>query len=74
MYIQYIRLPLDRFFVQVLLFAGHKVGSLDAGLHAGRNLAREDASKSVEATFVAGGHHLTDVHHQRTLFVAVFHG
>lgn len=62
---------LDGLLVQVLLLAGHKVGAHDAGLHARRHLAGEDAAERVEATLVSGRHHFWDVHHERRVRVAV---
>ncbi len=65
---------LDGFLVKVVLLAGDVVGSLDADLHSGGDCAREDTAEGEEARLVSGGHHLGDVHHQRTLGVAVLDG
>merc|ERR1712080_115045 len=50
--------PLNGFLVQVLLLSWDEVRSIDSGLHASGDLAREDTSEGVEAALVAGGDHL----------------
>lgn len=62
---------LDGLFIQILLLSGSVVGAHDAGLLAGGDLAGEDTTEGVETTFVGGGHHLGDVHHQGTVGIAV---
>jgi len=64
---------LDGLLVQVLLLARNIVGSHDADLQAGSDLASEDTTEGVEAALVGSGDHLRDVHHERALGVAVLH-
>lgn len=63
--------PLDGFDVEILLLARGEVWPHDANLQSGGHAAREHATKSVEAPLVAGWDHLGNVHHQRSLGVAV---
>ena len=66
--------PLDGLLVQVLLLAGHEVGAHNAALETGGNLSGEDTAEGVETALVRSGHHLGDVHHERTIGVAGLHG
>lgn len=62
---------LDSLLVQVVLLARDVVGAHDAGLHAGADLSGEDAAESVEAALIGGWYHFRDVHHKRSLGIAV---
>ena len=61
---------LDRFLVEILLLARDVVGSHDPALLSSGDLASKHSPESVESSLVRSGHHLTDVHHQRTVGVA----
>ena len=63
--------PLDGLLVQVVLLPGDIVGSHDAHLLSRSADARKDTSKRVKAALVRRRHHLTDVHHERSVRVAV---
>lgn len=61
---------LDGLLVQILFLAGSEVGSHDAGLLAGDDLAGEYTSESVETTLIGCRYHLAHVHHKRSFRVA----
>lgn len=61
------RLPLNGFDVQVILLAWLIVGSHDTSLGSCCNHSTEHPTKGKEPSFVCGGDHLADVHHQRSL-------
>lgn len=63
--------PLDGFDVKVLLLARGEVWPHDAHLQASGHTAREHTTEGVETTLVAGWHHLRNIHHQRSLWIAV---
>lgn len=63
--------PLNWFEVEVFLLSRGEVWSHNAHLLARGHAAGEDTAKGVEASLVGGGHHLGDVHHQRSLGVTV---
>mmetsp|Transcript_18719 Transcript_18719/g.21778 ORF Transcript_18719/g.21778 Transcript_18719/m.21778 type:complete len:214 (+) Transcript_18719:318-959(+) len=52
--------------MEVLLASRLVVWTLDSDLLPGCDCAREDTAEGIETTLVGGGHHLGDVHHQRT--------
>mmetsp|Transcript_25409 Transcript_25409/g.43424 ORF Transcript_25409/g.43424 Transcript_25409/m.43424 type:complete len:875 (-) Transcript_25409:33-2657(-) len=59
---------------EVLLLALHVVGAHDLDLGAGAHRAGEDAAEGEEAALVGRRDELRDVHHQRTVRVAVADG
>jgi len=61
---------LDLLDVQVALGAGHVVGSHNSASETGSDGSGEDSTEGVESTFVGGGYHLGDVHHEASLGVA----
>ena len=54
----YKEADLDVLEVEVVLLAGHVVGSHDADLLTTRDGSSKDTTKGVEATLVGGGDHL----------------
>ena len=65
---------LDRFLVEILLLARDVVWSHDPALLSSGDLSSKYTAEGVESALVGGGHHLTDVHHQRTVGVAGLDG
>lgn len=62
---------LDRFLIEIFLLARLEVGSHDTSLHTGRYFTREHTAESVETTLVRSRYHLRDVHHQRSVRIAI---
>merc|ERR1719464_540316 len=65
---------LDGFLEEILLLARDVVGSHDSALLSSGDLASKHTTEGVESALVRGGHHLTDVHHQRSVGVAGLDG
>ena len=65
---------LDGFLEEILLLARDVVGSHDPALLSSGDLASKHTTEGVESALVRGGHHLTDVHHQRSGGVAGLDG
>jgi len=62
---------LDALEEKIVLLSGDVVGTHDADLLSGSDGSREDTTESVETSLIGSGHHLGDVHHQRSVGVAV---
>jgi len=65
---------LDGLDVEVGLRAGLVLRALDAHLLAGGGGTGEDTTEGGEAATLVGGNHLGDVHHERTIRVALLNG
>jgi len=61
---------LDLLDVQVGLGAWHVVWSHDSASESGSHDTREDSTEGVESALIGGWHHLGDVHHEWSLWVA----
>ena len=65
---------LDILLIEILLLSRDEVGAHDSALLSSGHLAGEHTAEGVESSLVRSGHHLTDVHHQRTVGVAGLDG
>jgi hypothetical protein len=62
---------LDSLDEEIILLAWDVVWTLDTDLHAGLDGSREDTTEGVETTLIGSWHHLGDVKHEWTLWIAV---